>query len=84
MAIKKCRIWLPLVNSFTGTARVLSHCARTGRLDGPFAGLMEKIMSKSNDTSKLRIENAERHSPSIWAAQIPLPFANCETTSYRK
>jgi bacteriocin-like protein len=23
------------------------------RLDGPFAGLMEKIMSKSNDTSKL-------------------------------
>ena len=24
------------------------------RLDGPFAGLMEKIMSKSNDTTKTR------------------------------
>src|SRR5262249_41410435 len=59
MAITKCWIWLPLVNSFTGTARVLSHCGRTGRLDGPFASLMETIMSKSNDTSKLRIEYAE-------------------------
>jgi hypothetical protein len=32
---------------------VLGQCALARRLDGPFAGLMEKIMSKSNDSSKL-------------------------------
>jgi hypothetical protein len=29
MAITKCRIWLPPVNQFTGTARELRQCART-------------------------------------------------------
>ena len=30
------------------------------RLDGPFAGLMEKIMSKSNDSSKLGLATQVR------------------------
>ena len=42
---------------------------------------MEKIMSKANDTSKLRIEEVEG---SIWAATQPLPYARYETTSYGK
>ena len=51
MAITKCLISAPTVNRFTGTARALRQ-RRTRPGDWMVrAGLMEKIMSKTNDTS---------------------------------
>jgi bacteriocin-like protein len=52
MAITKCLIGVPLVNRFTVTARALHQCGRTSDWMVR-AGLMEKIMSKGNDSSKL-------------------------------
>jgi hypothetical protein len=52
MAITKYRIWAPPVNRFTVAARAVSQCGRTS--DGwSFAGLMEKIMSKTRHTPNL-------------------------------
>ena len=53
MAITKMSIKVPPVNRFTVTARALRQRGRTSDWMGPFAGLMEKNMSKSNDSSKL-------------------------------
>ena len=50
MAITKCLIWAQTVNRFTVTARALRQCGRTSDWMVR-AGLMEKIMSKTNDTS---------------------------------
>jgi hypothetical protein len=58
MAITKCRIWPPPVNRFTGAERELRQCGGTS--DGWSALLMEKNMSKTDDTSKLdhaKLEN---------------------------
>ena len=52
MAITKCPIVMPPVNRFTVAARALRQCGRTSDWMVR-AGLMEKIMSKSNDSSKL-------------------------------
>ena len=41
------------MNRFTVTARALRQRGRASDWMGPFAGLMEKNMSKSNDSSKL-------------------------------
>ena len=53
MAITKMSIKVPPVNRFTVTARALRQRGRTSDWMGPFAGLMEKNMSKSSDSSKL-------------------------------
>ena len=58
MAITKCRIWLTPVIRVTGTKRELRQCGGTS--DGWSALLMEKNMSKTDDTSKLdhiKLEN---------------------------
>jgi hypothetical protein len=47
MAITKCPIPAPTVNEFTPSLRAARKCARTSDWIGPFAGLMEKIMSKT-------------------------------------
>ena len=50
MAITKCLIWVPPVNRFTVAARASSPCDRTSD-DALY--LMEKNMSKTDDTLKL-------------------------------
>ena len=54
MAITKCLIWVQTVNRFTVAPRAVSQCGCTGDRMGPFAGLMEKIMSKTNDSCSHR------------------------------
>jgi hypothetical protein len=44
MAITKCRIWARAVSRFTVVPRALRQCGCSDWM-GPFAGLMEKIMS---------------------------------------
>jgi hypothetical protein len=42
---------------------------------------MDKIMSKTNDTSKLRIEDVEAFTLNLSGANTFLPCASYETTS---
>jgi hypothetical protein len=51
MAITKCRISAQTVNRFTVTARALRQRGRTPGDWMVRAGLMEEIMSKTNDSS---------------------------------
>jgi hypothetical protein len=57
-AITKCLIPVPSVSRFTVAARAVSQCDHTSDWMVR-AGLMEKIMSKSNDTSKLASRDRE-------------------------
>jgi lactobin A/cerein 7B family class IIb bacteriocin len=50
MAITKFLIWGAAVNRFTAAARVLSQCGTA--IGWSIRGLMEKIVSKTNDTEK--------------------------------
>ena len=57
MAVTKCPIPAHTVSEFTVPPRATRQCGRTGRLDSPFAGLMEQIMSKTtmqNSKASLR------------------------------
>jgi bacteriocin-like protein len=57
MAVTKCPIPAHTVTEFTVPPRATRQCGRTGRLDSPFAGLMEKIMSKNTmQNSKASLE----------------------------
>jgi hypothetical protein len=48
MAVTKCPIPAHTVSEFTMPPRATRQCGRTGRLDSPFAGLIEKTMSKTS------------------------------------
>jgi bacteriocin-like protein len=53
MVITKCSIWALKVSEVTVAAEALGQCARTAT-DGSALAWMEKIMSKTKDTSKTR------------------------------
>jgi hypothetical protein len=58
MAVTKCPIPAHTVSEFTVPAKAMRQCGRTGRLDSPFAGLMEKITSKTtmqNSKASLKV-----------------------------
>jgi hypothetical protein len=53
---------------------VLGQCALARRLDGPFASLMEKIMSKtSNATRERELTEAELDQVAGGTPSIPIP-----------